>query len=79
MTAAALPSVFLFATAAYAPREVTFYKDVVPILQNRCQACHRPGESAPMALLTYNETRPWAKAIREAVVSRMPAASICCR
>ncbi len=70
LAAAALPSLFLFASAAYAPREVTFYKDVVPILQNRCQACHRPGESAPMALLTYNETRPWAKAIREAVVSR---------
>jgi hypothetical protein len=47
-----------------------FYKDVLPILQNRCQECHRPGEIAPMAFLNYAETRPWAKAIREAVLTR---------
>ena len=49
---------------------VTYNKDVLPILQNRCQACHRPGEIGPMPFLTYKETRPWAKAIREAVSSR---------
>jgi hypothetical protein len=70
MTAAALPAVFAFSGAVYAPAGITFYKDVLPILQNRCQVCHRPGENVTMALLTYNETRPWAKAIREAVVSR---------
>jgi hypothetical protein len=47
-----------------------FYKDVLPILQNRCQECHRAGEIAPMPFLTYVETRPWAKAIRDAVISR---------
>ena len=47
-----------------------FYKDVLPILENRCQQCHRPGEIAPMPLLTYQETRPWAKAIRSAVIAR---------
>jgi hypothetical protein len=47
-----------------------FYKDVLPILQQHCQQCHRPGEIAPMAFLTYAETRPWAKAIREQVVAR---------
>jgi hypothetical protein len=47
-----------------------FYKDVLPILQNRCQECHRAGEIAPMPFLTYAETRPWAKAIRDAVISR---------
>jgi hypothetical protein len=47
-----------------------FYKDVLPILQNRCQECHRPGEIAPMHFLSYADTRPWAKAIREAVVTR---------
>lgn len=58
-------------TASAAP--VTFHKDVVPVLQKHCQTCHRPGEAAPMAFLTYKETRPWAKAIREAVVSgKMP-------
>ena len=48
----------------------TFYKDVLPILQERCQICHRPGEIAPFSLLTYSEARPWAKAIREAVLTR---------
>src|SRR5450432_3177132 len=59
--------------AASAPREVTFHKDVEPILQARCQGCHRPGEAAPMALLTYQEARPWSKAIKQAVlVRKMP-------
>ena len=43
----------------------TFYRDVRPILQMRCQECHQPGQIAPMPFLTYKQTRPWAKAIRE--------------
>lgn len=51
----------------------TFHKDVEPILQKRCQLCHRPGEAAPMSLVTYAQTRPWAKAIRTAVLTqKMP-------
>ncbi len=51
----------------------TFNKDVLPILQKNCQGCHRPGEIAPMSLLTYTEARPWAKAIKVAVVNqKMP-------
>jgi hypothetical protein len=51
----------------------TFYKDVLPVLQSRCQGCHRPGEAAPMSFMTYESTRPWAAAIRDAVASkRMP-------
>jgi hypothetical protein len=51
----------------------TFYKDVLPVLQNHCQECHRAGEIAPMALLTYQDTRPWAKAIKTNVLSgKMP-------
>jgi hypothetical protein len=60
---------------------VTFYRDVLPILQNHCQECHRPAQMAPMSLRTYEETRPWAKAIREQVRSRkMPPwpADPCC-
>jgi len=58
------------AAAAAGP---TFYKDVLPVLQRNCQGCHRPGEATPMALMTYQEVRPWAKAIKEAVaVRRMP-------
>jgi hypothetical protein len=51
-------------------RGLTFYKDVVPILQKNCQTCHRPGQIAPMSLLTYKEARPWAKAMKAAVVGR---------
>src|SRR5450432_3243332 len=50
--------------------KVTFYKDALPILQERCQGCHRPGEVAPMSFLSYKETRPWAKAIKSAVSTR---------
>ncbi len=56
--------------AASAPSQITFTKDVLPIMQKRCQNCHRPGEVAPMSFLTYNEVRPWAKAIREAVLTK---------
>src|SRR6204780_2638258 len=49
--------------------QVTFTKDVAPLLQNRCQVCHRPDTFAPMSLLTYDEVRPWAKAIRQKVLA----------
>jgi hypothetical protein len=49
----------------------TFYKDVLPILQAHCQTCHRPGEVAPMPLVTYEQTRPWAGAISHTVGMRM--------
>ena len=59
--------------AAAAPAAPTFNHDVLPILQEHCQACHRPGEVAPMPFTTYTQTRPWAKAIREAVLlKKMP-------
>src|SRR6476659_3519299 len=48
----------------------TFTRDVAPILQARCQECHRPGEAGPFSLLTYEQARPWAKAIRAAVLQR---------
>src|SRR5580692_1293784 len=51
----------------------TFTKDVLPILQKNCQGCHRPGEVAPMSLITYQDARPWAKAMKTAVVTqKMP-------
>ncbi|MFZ0638351.1 MAG: hypothetical protein WA020_12185 [Candidatus Acidiferrales bacterium] len=59
----------------------TFYKDVLPILQQRCQACHRTGEIAPMPLVTYAQTRRYAKLIKEKVTRRiMPPwfADPCC-
>lgn len=48
----------------------TFSKDVAPILHKRCVECHRPGEAAPMALRTYQEARPWAKAIKQSTLAR---------
>src|SRR5215831_6455886 len=56
--------------AAAADSSVTFHKDVLPILQQHCQACHRPGSIAPMSFLTYQSARPWAKAMKAAVLSR---------
>ena len=71
----------LLFTSVLLAQEVTYYRDVLPILQNRCQECHRQGQIAPMAFSTYEQTRPWAKAIREAVRTRkMPPwfADPCC-
>src|SRR5437660_2483199 len=58
------------AAAASAPAPVTFNKDVLPVLQKNCESCHRPGEAAPMSFMTYKDTRPWAKAIKTAVLSK---------
>ena len=49
---------------------VTFAKDVAPILQKNCQACHRAGDVGPMSLQTYEEVRPWARSIKAKVVAR---------
>ncbi len=60
----------MLANASFAAEPVTFAKDVAPILQEKCQECHHAGSMAPMSLVTYEETRPWAKAIRERVATR---------
>ncbi len=59
----------LLTTPAFAA-EVTFHKQVEPILQAHCQECHRAGEAVPMSLMTYKEARPWAASIHEAVLSK---------
>ncbi len=56
--------------AGPAGKPVTFAKDVAPILQEKCQDCHRKNSMAPMSLITYEETRPWAKSIRQRVIAR---------
>ena len=53
-----------------AAADVTFTRDVAPILHARCVSCHRAGEVAPMALLTFEDARPWARAIKERVATR---------
>ena len=56
--------------ASAAAAEVTFSKDIAPIFQAKCQECHQPNSIAPMSLITYQDARPWAKAIRERVITR---------
>lgn len=62
--------VALLMVASIARATTTFAKDVAPILYKNCVSCHRPGEIAPMSLLDYQSARPWAKAIRAAVLTR---------
>ena len=67
-----LPLVMMMALSASAADTpgMTFHKDVEPILQRNCQSCHRPGQVAPMSFLTYQNVRPWAKAMKAAVALR---------
>jgi hypothetical protein len=70
IAALAVGTVLVLPGAATAADQVTFSKDVAPILQAKCQSCHEPGSIAPMSLMTYREARPWARSIRERVASR---------
>jgi hypothetical protein len=56
--------------AEQASKTPTFAKDIAPIFQEKCQDCHRKGSMAPMSLITYDETRPWARAIKQRVATR---------
>jgi len=69
MTRSLVAGLALSAVAFAAPAP-TFYKDVLPVLENNCQGCHRPGEPGPMSFMTYDSTRPWAKAIKQVVASK---------
>ena len=53
------------------PPAHTYAKDIAPIMQRSCQTCHRPGTNAPMSLLTYEDVRPWARAIKNKVTQRL--------
>jgi hypothetical protein len=58
------------AVGAEGPANPTFTKDIAPIFQEKCEACHRPDSIAPMSLRTYQEARPWARSIRSRVEAR---------
>src|SRR5690348_16908249 len=63
--------ILLAASAVLAAAEpITYTRHIAPILQERCQGCHRSGEIGPMQLTTYDEVRPWAKSIRQAVLQK---------
>ena len=57
-------------STAAADEPVAFSKDVLPILQKNCQSCHRPGQMAPMSLVTFRDARPWARSMKTKVESR---------
>ena len=76
MTVAAAPVPVRAQNAPGVPGQVTFTKDVAPILQRSCQTCHRPGMIAPMSLLTYEDARPWARSIKPKVVASRDAAVV---
>lgn len=63
-------TIFLLPVLAYSATKPVTYADVRPLMERRCVGCHQKGEIAPMALGSYAETRPWAKAIRQAVLKR---------
>ena len=71
-TAALALSAFVMLTSPAPATEppVTFAKDIAPIFQEKCQECHHKGSLAPMSLVSYQEARPWAKAIKERVILR---------
>ena len=60
----------LFGMPAFSQSEVTFTRDVAPVFFQKCATCHRPNDIAPMSLLSYQSARSWAKAVREAVLSK---------
>ena len=62
-------TLLLLPAAAFAQATPTFSKDVAPLLNQHCVSCHRPGDMAPMSLLSYERARPWAKAIKEKVAT----------
>ena len=70
LVAACAGSVTIAQAPSPAVAAVTFHKDVEPILQKNCQSCHRPGQIAPMSLLSYQAARPWARAMKTKVVAR---------
>jgi hypothetical protein len=70
LTVAIVPSAGAQTAKPAATPQVTFTRDVAPILQRSCQKCHRPGSIAPMSLLAYQDARPWARAIKREVEAR---------
>lgn len=65
-----LPGLLLASVSGASASEVTYVRDVAPILFAKCAECHRPGQIGPMSLLGYEETRPWAKSIAKVVEDR---------
>jgi len=70
LSSVALPRAAWSQTPSASGQTPTFAKDVAPIFQEKCEVCHRPGNIAPMSLVTYDEVRPWIRSIKARVASR---------
>ncbi|HET9409122.1 MAG TPA: thiol-disulfide isomerase [Candidatus Sulfotelmatobacter sp.] len=70
-SASTILAIFVMWIAGTAAQPPTFYRDVLPILQDHCQSCHRAGEIAPMPFVTYQQTRSWAGRIASQTQMRM--------
>ena len=70
--AAMAAGMFILPGTAFAdvPAKPTFSKDIAPIFQAKCQSCHEPGSIAPMSLVTFKDSRPWARSIKSRVETR---------
>ena len=64
LAAGSLTTTSLQGAAPVITEEVTYTKDIAPILQRSCENCHRPNGAGPMSLMTYEEVRPWARSIK---------------
>jgi hypothetical protein len=65
-----VPAIVGAAEVSAVPDQVTFSKDIAPILQRSCQNCHQPNSVAPMSLISYKDARPWARSIKERTALR---------
>jgi hypothetical protein len=65
-----LSTILFSALSASAFAQVTFTKDIAPIIYNNCAKCHRPGEIAPFAMTNFDEILPWAQSIKYATSIR---------
>src|SRR5215210_1982376 len=73
LSAMALAAALAFPGSAFAAEPAsapTFTKDIAPIFQDKCEACHRPDSIAPMSLVSFEESRPWARSIKGRVQAR---------
>src|SRR6187431_3513747 len=66
----AVMAVVALPVSAVAQTAPTFTKDIAPIFQKKCEACHRPDSIAPMSLVSFEESRPWARSIKNRVQTR---------
>ncbi|SVB88087.1 uncharacterized protein METZ01_LOCUS240941, partial [marine metagenome] len=69
LTACVIGIVASLLTESILAQQVTFSRDIAPIFQEKCESCHRVGAMAPMPLVTFDDVRPWARAIKRVITA----------